>query len=192
MKTEINLRTREFVKSKEFYWPRVIVTLLALLLPAMIISGVLFAYHYRSNLQNELAYLAFRQDELRNKAAPLERMEAEIAAVQARASLLEDLSKDLIPWSGYLRTIEQAAREGTSISRVALAGDGTLVITGRGRTMEGAAIYVQDLNRLEFIGEAAFAYLNYEQEGFAFTLGANIATGGEPDNGETIERESSN
>lgn len=177
MKTEINLRTREFVKSKEFYWPRVIVTLLALLLPAMIILSVLFAYLYRSNLQNELAYLAIRQDELRIRVAPLERMEAEIGAVQARATLLEDLSKELTPWSDYLRAIEQTAGERARLSQLAFAGDGTVMIAGRGRSMEDVAVYVQDLNRLEFVGEAAFAYLNYEQEGFAFTLGANIATG---------------
>ncbi len=189
MKTEINLRTREFVKSREFYWPRVIITLLTIVVLTTVIVGAVFAYLYHYSLHNELAYLTGRQDELQTRVAPIEQMEAEISAVQSRAALFEDLSQTVTIWSDYLQVIERTTGLWTSADQITVAGDGTTVIKGRGRSMEGIAVYVQDLNRLDFVSRASFAYLNYEQGDFSFTLGATIITGGGQDNGGTAEQE---
>ena len=47
MKTEINLRTREFVIAREFYWPRLLATLAVIALVVFLVGARFFSIFTR-------------------------------------------------------------------------------------------------------------------------------------------------
>lgn len=179
MKTEINLRTREFVVSREFYWPRLAVTIAGVLLLFAAAVGSVLVYLHIYNLQHDLVYLAGRAEELKLKAAPVIELEQAINRVKQNAALEKELLKTVTPWSGYLREIKEAAGEGVRVTQVAAPADGKVTITGQGATLKDIAVYIQSLKTLDFLSQVTIGYINLDQgERFGFALSAISSTGG--------------
>ncbi|HHX86758.1 MAG TPA: hypothetical protein GX693_01110 [Firmicutes bacterium] len=179
MKTEINLRTREFVVSREFYWPRLAVTVAGVVLLFAAAVGSVLIYIYVYNLKHELVYLAGREEELQIKAAPVIELEQAINRVKQDAVLEKELRQSITPWSAYLREIKEAAGEGVRVTQVAASADGKMSITGQGATLRDIAVYIQSLKTLDYLSQVTIGYINLEQgERLGFALSATSSTGG--------------
>lgn len=179
LKTEINLRTREFVISREFYWPRLAVTIAVILLLSATAVGVFLSYLYIYNLQNDLVYLSGRAEELKLKAAPVIELEQSIDQIKQKAALRQRLLETVTPWSDYLKRIKAAAGKEITVAQVAASGEGKINITGQGATLRDIATYIQDLQDLDFLSQVTIGHISLEKENrFGFVLNAISSTGG--------------
>lgn len=180
MKTEINLRTREFVIAREFYWPRVIRIIVCILALTALAAGCIYLYFVNHILEKNMAYLEVRAEELKQKVIPLEEMEIEIQALQERAAIQEQLIERITPFSCYLEEIESAAVSGgLNLDSITIDSSGKAVLNGHGTTMEEIARYVQGLNRKPFISAAWYTGMRLESNGgYAFIVEASLIVGG--------------
>ncbi|HHW74493.1 MAG TPA: hypothetical protein GX744_04475 [Firmicutes bacterium] len=155
MKTAINLRTREFVIAREFYWPRLLITIAIILLIALFLSGSVSIYLYQAHLVVELERLVQDKNVLQSQVAPLEELEARISDLEDRKSLISDLESKLNHWSGpFGKVYEVASEYDFKLTSLSTASKGKLIIRGEGPTMRRIADFKQALVE-EQIGEAA-------------------------------------
>ncbi|NMA92212.1 MAG: PilN domain-containing protein [Firmicutes bacterium] len=177
MKREIDLRTREFVASRELYWPRLAVIAVVLLVA---VAGSVLLYLDLGRLQKELAYLSDRVEELRPMAVPVITMEEAIDRIGRRATLEKEFRGRITPWSSYLKEFKGAAGEAVTITRVVASNGGKASISGRSEALHDVALYLESLKKQAYFKEVTLASINLEQqEGrLYFTLSATLITGG--------------
>ncbi len=179
MKTEINLRSKEFAIAKEFYWPRVLTTLTVIVLLATLAGGTLFLYLYEVNLESEISAMASKKDELEIKVKPVEQIEADIRSMKARSTLKIDLQKQVVPWSAYMAEIDAVAvAGGINIETLNCPTNGQVSIRGWSRSMRRVAAYTQELEELEFLQGVRFTNMNTSEDRINFDITAPILDGG--------------
>jgi Tfp pilus assembly protein PilN len=183
MKTEINLRTREFTIAREFYWPRLLVTLAAIGLVVIIVGGSVFVYLYQMQLSVENRNLAQEQASLQQQVAPLEELEARLKELEKRAAIVEGFEEEIQPWSANFQLILNLALDnGLEATHLSASPEGEVLIKGRNGSMRQVALFVQDLAREMEGNIAVHRSMGYRQnEGFKFEveLTTNVAGGGE-------------
>lgn len=181
MKTEINLRPREFIVSREFYWPRVLGTLGGLLVILVLVGGSVLLYLYQVNREAEIYLLRGNVGQLRVEVAPIAAMEEEIRSLKNRAQLKERLiGSTSFSWSGILQEIDDLAeRDAIELDFLANSADGGIIIRGNGLTMRSVAAFLQDLSRLDYFHDVVhqFIALNTTNR-FGFEAKANLTDRG--------------
>ncbi len=181
MKTEINLRTREFTITREFYLPRLLTTLAVVLLLALLLGGSLFVYLYGMQLEVDHNYLLQEKTALLNSVAPIEEIELKTADLEKREKLAQVLSEEILPWSAHFKTIKRIAEENSlGITSLAAAGGGGVQITGVSPSMRNITLFLQALAANMDSSEAVCKYINYAGEGtFKYEIELLLTTGGD-------------
>ncbi len=179
MKTEINLRTREFVIAREFYWPRVAHLVSIILILAGLAAGMVYAQHLLETLAQNVAYLRVRTEELKQRVIPLQEMETEIEGMQARAAIRDQLLERITPFSRYLEEVEgTAVAAGMHLKSIEAKNTEKAVFHGYGRTMQEIALYIQALNEKPFVTGAEYTGMRLEGDGYSFVAEAFLVVGG--------------
>lgn len=181
MKTEINLRTREFAVTREFYWPRLLRTLAVILLVVLFLGGSLFVYLYQMQLAVANNYLAQEKASLQARVAPVEEMEAKIRDLEQRESLSGNLLKDVISRSAYFRRINRIARDSNlRTSALEASGGGLIRVSGNSETMRQVALFMQALEAEENISSAVYKNMTFvEDDRIDYVLELLLPGGGE-------------
>lgn len=183
MKTEINLRTREFTIAREFYWPRLLATLALIGMLAIIVGGSVFVYLYQMQLAVENRNLDQEQLSLQQQVAPLEELEARIKDLEKRAAIVEEFEKKVQPWSGNFRMILNMAQgNGLQASYLSCSPEGLVRIRGESNSMRQVALFMQDLSGAVEDAIAVHRYMSYPQNdkfGFEVEFMTTVAGGGE-------------
>lgn len=181
MKTEINLRTREFTITREFYWPRLLTTLAVIALLVLILGGSVFVYLYQMQLSVENNYLTQERASLQNKVAPIVEMEGKIAGLEKREKLAGLLLTDRSPWSEHFNMIRRIAGEcGVRTTSLSSAGADRVRITGFSDSMRQISIFLQALAADEKSSSAAYKFMTLTRDsGFNFEIELVLATGGD-------------
>ncbi len=179
MKTEINLRPHEFVTSREFYWPRLVRTIAAVLLLFSLAVGSVLGYLYMVNLRNDLVNLAGTRDELKLKAAPVIQLEQAIERVSQGVALEKSFLGTVTPWSRYLQKIKSAAGKEIRVVQMSATVEGKITVDGQAENLKDIAIYAQNLENLDFLSQVAITQISLGKENrLAFVLNAVSTTGG--------------
>lgn len=180
MKTEINLRTREFVIAREFYWPRLMITLALILLVVLILGGSIFVYLYQMRLEVESKTLAQDKVALQKEAAPLEELELKISDLEKREKLAHSLESELEGWSGDFEKIyRQAGKDELEISSLETTPEGRVIIRGESKRMQRIVRFEQNLARM---GAAFCRFISFpveEEFGYEIELNMSAADGGD-------------
>lgn len=183
MKTEINLRTREFTIARELYWPRLLATLAVIVLVVILVGGSVIVYLYQMQLAVENKNLAQEQALLEKQAAPLDELEARIKDLEKRAALADEIEKKAQPWSDNFRLFLNLARDNDlQTSYLSASPEGMVVIRGVKGTMRQVAFFVQDLAREMEGAVAVHRYVGYRKDNkfdFEVELTTTVAGGGE-------------
>lgn len=162
MKTEINLRTREFIITREFYWPRLLITLGVVALVAIFLGGSIFIYLYKMQLTLETKNLTQEKINLQARVAPLEELEIKINDLEKREKLADALMGETYPWSDHFRMIYHVA-EANRLRATALmvVSDNMVLVRGESPSMRQIALLMQDLVEEQGGGFAIHKYMNY-------------------------------
>ena len=181
MKTEINLRTREFAITREFYLPRLLTTLAAVLILALFLGGSVFVYLYRMQLEVEHNYLTQEKASLQANVAPIEEMELKTADLKKREKLAAELSKELVPWSARFWAIKRTADENSlTVTSLAAPGGGRIQVVGSSPSMRHTSLFMQALAANEENSGASYSYINYAGEGtYRYEIEVVLAAGGD-------------
>ena len=181
MKTEINLRTREFTITQEFYWPRLLGTLAAILIVALILGGSVFVYLYQMQLDVEKNYLTQEKMSYEASVAPIVEMEGKIAGLEKREKLAGQLLTDRAPWSEHFSAIRRiAAENGVYASALNSSGGDRIRIRGYSDTMRQISLFLQALAADEISSAAIYKYMTYSKDsGFNYEIELILASGGE-------------
>lgn len=181
MKTAINLRTREFVIAREFYWPRLLITLAIILVVTLFLGGSVFVYLYRVHLEVETKDLLQDKAVLQKEVAPLKELEAKIGDLEKREKLGDALEEESITWSGLFETIYKLARANElQLTSITAAPEGNTNIRGESPSMRYIALFMQDLEEKQEGAAAVYRYMNYAKDGrFAFELELKMDDAGE-------------
>ncbi|HPU00482.1 MAG: hypothetical protein GX866_02760 [Firmicutes bacterium] len=176
MKTEINLRTREFVIAREFYWPRLLATLAVIALVVFLVGGTLFLYLYQVQLSIENNNLAQERALLEQQVAPLAELEARLKALEERTAIAEELGKRAWLWSGDFRLILNLAHDrGLKLLHLSFFSDGKVRMRGESGSMRQVALFLQDLAREESYDSAVYRYMAYPRnDRFDFEIEVTI------------------
>ena len=180
MKTEINLRPREFTIAREFYWPRVLATLAVIGLVALFLGGSIFIYLYQMQLAGENKNLIQEKTSLQTRVAPLEELEAKIIDLEKREKLATTLENGVHPWSSHFRMIYQVAQKnGLRVSSLSTATEKKVIIKGESASMRQIAFFMQALVREQGGGLAVHRYMTYPQNNqFAYEIELTPTVGG--------------
>ncbi len=181
MKKEINLRTREFTITREFYWPRLLTTLAVIALLVLIVGGSIFAYLYQMRLSVENNYLTQEKTSLQNRVAPIIEMENKIAGLEKREKLAGLLLTDRAPWSEHFNTIRRIAGEcGVRTTSLSNADMNRIRITGFSDSMRQISIFMQALADDEKSSSAAYKFMTLTKDsGFNYEIELVLKTGGD-------------
>lgn len=187
MKREINLRTREFVVAREFYLPRVIITLVLLGALALLIVASIFIIMHIQNQESQITFLGARKQELTVKVDPVRELKDEIAVLEVRANLKISLSENLYLWADHYRQFHRLASQRDIFLTYRNANQaGELIIRGRSGRMAPVASYLQDLDGIEEISKIFYTYIIYDdnKDLFEFQFEAQVeAPGGAQQDG---------
>ncbi len=180
IKREINLRTREFAVAREFYWPRVFVTLGVLALFALVAAGSFFVHLFQLNLKTELSFLESSKEQLEQRVAPIEQMELEIEQMKVRLNVDQSYLARLLPWSDYLSRVEGvAARGGITINSISCPDPEQISIRGTGRSMRGVVLFVENLEAQDFLAGTAYTVIALQHNVFSFDVNARMTLEGD-------------
>ena len=181
MKKEINLRTREFAITREFYWPRLLATLAVIALLALLIGGSVFVYIYQMQLDVEKKYLMQEKASLQTSVAPVVELESKIAGLEKREKLAGLLLTDRAPWSEHFNTIRRIAGEcGVHAASLRSSGGDRVRISGSSDTMRQISLFLQALEADERNSAAVYKHMTYTQDSqFNYEIELVLATGGE-------------
>lgn len=182
MKTEINLRTREFTIAREFYLPRFLATLAVIGLLALVLGGTVFIFLYQMRLGVEYETLLQEKEALQVTVAPLEEIEARIRGLERREILMGSLESSLPPWSDSCRKIYRIAQENGPRVLVLNTGDeGMVNIEGESPSMRQAALFAQALEKDSEGSVAVNKYMIYSSNDnlFSYQIELTMADGGE-------------
>lgn len=179
MKGEIDLRTPEFIASARFRRCRLYLYILIAAAAAAALLGYCLLQRNAGAMRQENARLRTANHALAAEAAPLREMQNEIALLQARKALTLGLQAEKGSWSDYLRLIEAKAPAGLHVETMVLERKGSLVIQGRGSSMQQVTGYTEALKGYAFIGDAAVRGMELEAErSYRFTIDALLIIGG--------------
>lgn len=179
MKTEINLRSKEFATAREFYWPRVFITLTILIFIITVLAGTVFIHLYQYNLSSDVSMLTSDRDDLLVKIKPVEKLERKVQAIKTRASLKRKFEAEVIPWSGYMTEIDNRAHAGEIIIEyLDCPPGGAITIRGWSRTMERVAAYTRELEEVDFLSGVRFNSMSAADNRVNFEIIAPIEDGG--------------
>lgn len=146
MKTDINLRTREFEIARGFYLPRFLTIIAVILLLALLAGGTLAAHLYQMKLDTGHEALLQQKEELQVAVAPLDELEAQIRGLERLEGLIRALESDYPPWAASFRKIFSIARDtGPQVKGLAAGDDGIIAVEGNSSTMKDVARLTQAL-----------------------------------------------
>ncbi len=165
MKTEINLRTREFAVNREFYWPRLLRALAVILLVVLFIGGSLFVYLYQMQLTVANNYLTQEKTSLQAKVAPVEEMEAMIRDLENRERLSGNLLKGVFSRAAYFGKINDIAK-GSGLRTTSLESSNSELIrvSGNSETMRQVALFMQALEEEDIFGAAVYKNMTFVED----------------------------
>lgn len=174
MKTEVNLRTRKFVIAREFYWPRLMITLALVLLVTLLLGGSVFVHLYQMRLEVESKTLAQDKAALQKEAAPLEKLELKISDLEKREKLAHSLEGELEGWSGdFGKIYRQAGKDELQLSSLETTPEGRVIIRGESKRMQRIVSFEQNLARM---GTAFYRFISFPvEEGFGFEIELNMS-----------------
>jgi Tfp pilus assembly protein PilN len=162
MKTEINLRTREFTITRELYWPRLLVTLAVIVLIALFLGGSIFIYLYQMQLAVEIRNLAQEKATLQTRVTPLEELETKIRAIEKRERLAQIFENAIHPWSDHFRMIYRIAGEyGLRVTSLSTTSEGKVIIKGESASMRQISLFMQALVTEQGGGMAVHRHMRY-------------------------------
>ncbi len=182
MKSEINLRTREFTISREFYLPRFLATLAVIGLLAIILGGTVFILVYQMKLGIDHEALLQEKAALQATVAPLEEIEAKIRDLERRESLMGSLESSLPPWSLSFKKIYSIAGENGPSAKILDTGtEGLLRIEGESPSLRQIALFAQALEKDTEGSVAVHKYMSYYSKNniFTYQIELTMANGGE-------------
>ncbi len=180
MKTEIDLRPREYMLAWYKRRRRPLLVLIAVIAAASILLCTALCEKHLERSAAANRRLRQANALLAEEAAPLMRLEADIAILKEKAALEEALRRQQIPWSDILRRAEAALPEGLYLSSFSAGGQGRLTITGRGQAMPQVASFSQALSALGYFSSVTVSRIEREAEGsyrFVFEVELMIAGG---------------
>ncbi|MFY9258282.1 MAG: hypothetical protein WAP05_06190 [Dethiobacteria bacterium] len=182
MKTEINLRTREFIIAREFYLPRFLATLAVIGLVVLVLGGTIFIYLYQVRLEVEHEALLQEKAALEATVAPLKEIEAKLKSLESRESLLKSLETGSPPWSVSFKKIYGIAQATGPRVAVLDTGDEELfTIEGESPSMRQVALFTQALET-DLDGRLALhKYIIYPSDSkqFVYEIELAFTDGGE-------------
>lgn len=173
------MRSPEFIASRRILRPRLILTVLLIILLFAIPGGFYGLNLYADNLYHTLDgqkadILAFTI-----KVEPLTRMENEIRLLRAKAALEKEMKNLLTPWSVYLNSIRSAAPADLNIEQISANEHSELTIQGIGSTMQTIAHFNRNLEYLDFTDTVKIVSITMEPErGFRYVIRAAVKSGG--------------
>jgi len=182
VKREINLRPKEFVISREFYLPRLLLILGSLFLFLAVFGGAGFLYLYQLDMKSELSSLEGRERELEERLAPMKEMEQEIEMIQNRENFRDEFFEERVAWSSHLQEVYQVAGENnSSISRFNAPHPDEIVITGESESMQDVVELSYELDKLDFLTRVFYESFVSSDAGYDFTIEATLDAKGESD-----------
>ncbi len=172
MKRQIDLRPREFVVAREFYFPRVLLIVAVILLVTAVAGGFGYLYVEKVETERELSRLTAEREEMQEQLEPLEEMERTLEEIEQRESLREEFEERRIAWSRYLTRILDVSGGETQVNQVSASREGGGVsLSGRSDSMEEVALFVQDLEDMEFLEGASYESIVKEgEEEYSFSI----------------------
>jgi Tfp pilus assembly protein PilN len=178
MKREINLRTREFTVAREFYWPRVLITLGVVgMLAALVITFVLLYFH-QVNLEAEVAALESHKIQLEQRVVPVRELEARIREITRTSEAYAALKEAAVPWSIYFNNMRGiAAEDNVTVNFLSTGEGGAVQIDGRASSMRWITAYVRLLNESEAYRDVTYHVMYLDKAAFDFTINAKIVPG---------------
>jgi hypothetical protein len=182
MKTEINLRTREFTIAREFYWPRVLATLAVLGVFVLFLGGSVFIYLFKLQLGIENKNLYQEKIALELEIAPLNELEAKVINLEKRAILYGLLEKSVIPWSQNFNIIFHLADANGLRANVMFANaEGNVQIEGKSATMRQVSLFTQALAAEQNSSSALHKIIAYndKENQFDYGVAVTIVPGGD-------------
>ena len=185
MKREINLRTREFVIAREFYWPRLVITLALVLLVLLLLGGSVFVHLYKMRLVVDATTLSQDKRVLQKQVAPLVELEAKIDDLEKREQLAHSLEGEHRAWSGDFGAFYRLAeKEGLQLTAVAAAPGEIIILQGESKLMRPIINFEQSLARQQD-GDASYRFIVFPS-GDRFSFEIELNEGGD-EGGDTDE-----
>ena len=181
MKQEINLRTREFTITREFYWPRLLITLAVIAAVVLLVGGSILVYIYRMQLETQNNYLTQESASLQARVIPLEEMEAKTRDLEKREKLAAELAGGQIPYSDYFKMIRRIAREcAVETTSLGASGRERIRISGSGGSMSDILLFMQALEAANEGSEALYQQISYGgDEKYRYDIELILEAGGE-------------
>ncbi len=180
MKNEINLRTREFTITREFYLPRLLVAIAVVFLVTLVLGGSIFIYLYQMQLAVEINNLAQERASLQALVNPLEELERKISDIEKRESLDEYFQSNAPPWSGCFKMIYRIAGEnGVQITHLSTGSEGKVIIRGESVHIHYIPLFMQALVANQGGGVAIHKHMRYPQnDQFGCEIELTVPSGG--------------
>lgn len=160
MKTEVNLRPVDFVRNREFYWPRVLLTIFPLLLIVLVGMAGFYLHLELDKLTAERDMLQREVTQKEETAAALKALQAETKAVADKEALIAALKEQQQPWSVYLQLLFDNLPAGVELTNLAPGSAGEVSISGSGPDLETVDLYRQRLLKMSFITGAEVDFFN--------------------------------
>ncbi len=165
MKSEINLRTREFVASREFNWSRVLATIIALVLIFLLLAGPVMISLYRIHLTAGVNRLSELKRQKEAQAEKAEELGARISALEKVAALKMELQQQAIPWAERVALLDSiAAVESMAIQEIKGSGDGNISLAGSASRMRDIGRFILTLEKEDCLTGVYFTSIALESD----------------------------
>ncbi len=182
MSYNLDLRSKRYINRQNFLRKRILWIFLAIFLllsPALCYTGL---DHYHQALLNRSAKLEDEVNLLRQDAEPLVTITDNLADLEARRQLIDQLKLLSEKWSAGLHLLYDAVPAETTITEIELSSGGIVSIEGISLDLQSPAQYRQNLDDLSLFKqtELKIATLNSKQS-YTFQIKARLSEGDELD-----------
>lgn len=182
MSYNLDLRSKRYINRQNFLRKRILWIFLAIFLllsPALCYTGL---DHYHQALLNRSAKLEDEVNLLRQDAEPLVTITDNLADLEARRQLIDQLRLLNEKWSAGLHLLYDAVPAETTITEIELSSGGIVSIEGISLDLQSPAQYRQNLDDLSLFKqtELKIATLNSKQS-YTFQIKARLSEGDELD-----------
>jgi len=164
MKSEINLITPEFKEASQISWPRTVGMIAAVVLIVSIVGVAIFLPSRIYSVESDVETLEERIEDKQKAYREYYEIKDKIEVIEHRYNVGQQLKALQTPFSDYLGTMKGVSNGEVTILHIDIDEDKEVEIEGRGTSLQNIALYLRDMDDLEFLSLVYHSYMEMEEE----------------------------
>lgn len=185
MSYDLDLRSRQYINRENILRKRLLGTALTIIL---LLSPVLFYFgqaYFHQEMVKRAASLESEVFTLRRTAEPLMIISSELANLETRRQLIDELQPRGDHWSTGLHLLHSAKPAEIDITGIEISSGGTILIDGTSLNLQSPAQFRQNLAELPSFEQTALKIMTLDfNNSYTFQINAQLSEGDELNNGE--------